>query len=1627
MDATELVAKLQDFFEKFYYAQIAEAARTGTRSLVVNFADIAQFDIALADMLLDEPEEFIKAAELAIAQLETTGDTKCFAVRFRNISLSSTLLIRDIRSHHLNKFIRTEGIVRNKGDVRPQVTAAKFECPSCGNNLNVLQLDTKFKEPNTCSCGRKGKFRLLSKELVDAQGLVLEEVPEQLEGGAQPKRIKVLLKNDLVSPLTEKKTNPGSRIIITGVVKEVPQITKQGGQSTTFDIIFETNHVEPAQKDFTDIKISPEEEKKIKELADDPKLIRILTNAVAPSIFGHEKIKESLVLQLAGGVRKTRDDGITTRGDIHILLVGDPGSGKTQLLKRVAHIAPRGRFISGKGVSGAGLTASVVRDEFLGGFSLEAGALVLTNLGVCCTTSDAQFILQNGKRMTFEQLFATTEKNILRPNFKILALNNETLKIEPFSIKQAIKIKNDKKLFKIKTRTGRELTLTEDNEVLIVRNSKIIWIPAGCLNKNDFIAVPKKITVHTTDNFNKDFAYICGLIATDGHISINNRHAKTTFYNTDDTLIRCFKEKMSALGITFSCRKQPSGRKSMIDGRVLVSRKDLFSVDNSRKAFAQELMNFGIPCGNKSIKNPLENKILSYSDQTLCSFMRGVFDGDGSIRENPAEIVITSGILKNARLFQEILLQIGIVSSVERSTRSWHCAVRGTDNCFKWLEKIGTNHTEKLKTFKMLKRQELKDRIDILPNHQEFFKDIIKKNRWKLGKNLFKYIWNYSHQNVAPSKYKLTELNKRLHNEYINKHVESDILWDKITFLNEVESEFVYDFTMNGTNNFVANNIIMHNCIDELDKMDKEDTAAMHEALEGQSYHPNTEVILADGTRTTIGSFVDGIMEKMPQDVVKGVNCEFFFPENQNVLTTDFQKVYTSTVKRISRHSAPDTFYKITFSNGRHLLVTPEHPMFVYKNGFLEEISASAASVGMTVPAPRRLPLTEKEIILKQPDKSYHHNKFYVLPKNLSPKMARLLGYIVTEGHSHYQQANRSYEIGVSNTNPLIIKDVEALFHNIFKTHITCTVQPANQRQKATLDLFTVRCCSHPIYDFFTFNFPEIMKKAASKRAPACLFGAQLSCVKEFLAAAFLGDGVLETDDFGYSTASRALAEDYQDLLLRLGIPSIIREEHRETCVYFKTVVTGSVEEKQMFVNTIVDSKDTRYPRIVQLLARASQKFNQRDPVLPEHAQAVHEALLQLHMEDGYLSGLLGKGHTPSKKTILPYVQRIQDRLKDISHTAVPGNLRMLTRIPVAQLAAGMNRSASHIYNCEEELHHEHENYTTVLLQAVENKVKYITELIRPVVDFLQSDIRILRIIDVEQVKNTDANMVYDITVLPHKSFISQGVVLHNTVTISKANIQATLRCETTVLAAANPKFGRFDPYDTISNQITLAPTLINRFDLIFPIKDVPDQKKDEKMAKFILALHKNSSVEQADLTTDFLRKYIAFARQNFIPQLTDSAIQEIEEYYIKMRASSTGAGVKSIPISARQLEALVRLSEASAKLHLRSKVLAKDAKKAVEIVDYYLRQVAYDEKTGTIDIDRIATDTSAQTRNKIIIIKEIVAELEGKHGKAVPINEVVKAAGDKDISETEADEIIQKLKRAGDMFEPRPGFVSRI
>ncbi len=431
----ELILEAKGFLNS-YKKEIIESARKSENVVHILFPRLSEFSPELADNIIDNPEETIALIENALEESEFIKNPR---VRLLDIPQGSHVKIRNIRAKHLDQLLSIEGIVRQASDVKPQVVNARFECPSCGAILSVLQVDRKFHDPSRCSCNWKGNFKLLSKEMVDVQRLVIEESPDSLDGGEQPRRIIVFLKEDLVDPKMEKHSTPGSRVKVFGVLKEVP-VPLQTGISTRFDIALEANNTIPMEESFEELDINDEDIKEILELAADPKVFKRLAQSIAPSIYGFDGIKEAVLLQIFGGVKKTKSDGGQSRGDIHILLVGDPGVAKSVMLKFVSTIAPKGRYVSGKAATAAGLTASVVKDEFLRGWALEAGAMVLSNKGVVCIDEIEK--MDEHDRSTMheameQQCVSISKANIqatLRAETTVLAAGNPKLgRFDPYT------------------------------------------------------------------------------------------------------------------------------------------------------------------------------------------------------------------------------------------------------------------------------------------------------------------------------------------------------------------------------------------------------------------------------------------------------------------------------------------------------------------------------------------------------------------------------------------------------------------------------------------------------------------------------------------------------------------------------------------------------------------------------------------------------------------------------------------------------------------------------------------------------------------------------------------------------------------------------------------------------------------------------------------------------------------------------------------------------------------------------------------------------------------------------------------------------------------------------------------
>ena len=856
----ELDEIIASFVNKRLGDRIKEILTSNKNAIVLDFNDIDQFSPELGDFLLKNPEETLETIKYFVAETSIPHKGFEIEIRIKNLPKNSQMLVREIRSKHIGLFIQVQGLIKTAASVKPVASAIDFECQSCGHITKVEQKEMTQRAPSICTnCGKKGRFKIAKKYLVDTQRIMLEEAPEDLEGGEQPEHINVILKKDLVDPKFERSIIPGNKVVVSGIINESAIYYPSGKRSNTSDTFLLASYVEAVEQGYEDIVVTKEEELAIKELANDKMIYSKFKNSIAPNIFGHDNIKEAIVMQLFGGVRKAALSGNSViRGDIHVLLVGDPGTSKSSLLKYVTGIAPKARYVVGMGSSAAGLTATIIKDEATRSYILEAGALPLTNKGL--------------------------------------------------------------------------------------------------------------------------------------------------------------------------------------------------------------LM------------------------------------------------------------------------------------------------------------------------------------------------------------------------------------------------------------------------------IDELDKMNKDDRVAMHEALEQQSYSYDSKVLLSDGSEIEIGKLVERYLSTNKDKITKGKDCEILDAKNLNIklLTTDFNKIFETTAFQLSRHKAEGNLINIEFSE-RKLTVTPNHPVWIFKNGEIKTVPAEKLKKGMQIPI---------------------HSLFPVV--RLDKRM---------------------------------------------------------QKMKTLKDL-----------SFGDLTFKKIKK---------------------------------------------------------------IRE------------------------------------------------------------------------------------------------------------------------------------------------------------------VRY------------------------------ENDFVYDIGVLPTHTLIVNGIVSHNSISISKANIHATLTAQTSVLAAANPKLGRFNPFDVISSQIELPPTLINRFDLIFILKDRPDKETDTLIAQRILEANRDINKNKPEIPPNIMKKYIAYAKQNIKPKMSMDAMKIIQEFYLKLRSqySTEGEEVKPIPISARQLEAIVRLTEASAKVRLSEYATVEDAKRAIDLMMSYLGDVGIDSSTGELDIDRVITGISSSQRNTVLTVKSMIkSEIESMPmGSAVPLSKIYEDAEKAGIDSDRVDSAISVLKREGEIFEPKPSFIKLL
>lgn len=1912
----ELLIEAKNFFD-FYKKGIGESIKRGISVVEVDFMELSEFSNRLSDEILVNPEEALGIMEQAI---EESGLVLNVRVRLLNLPEVHLLKVRNIRSKNLNEFIMVEGIVRQASDVRPQVVNAKFECPSCGTIISVLQMEKKFREPSRCSCGRRGGFKLLSKEMVDTQRLVIEESPESLMGGEQPKRINVFLKEDLVEPRMEEKTTPGSRIRVIGVLKEVPVPLHTGGVSTRFEIAVEANNLIPLEETFEELKINDEDERQILELSSDPKVFDKLARSICPSIYGYEEIKKSLVLQLFGGVKKEHVDGSKSRGDIHILLVGDPGVAK-----------------------------SIGKNERI-----------------------MYFCKKEAGYDSIENIYKKFGKNPIDLN--VLTINQKSQESKWEGVSEIIKHLPEKELIKVITEHGKSIIATKDHSfITLSKNGEIISIKGEELTKETYLPIP--INYHkelfkffNPGYFNKknttskllpekisldnDFGFFVGIFLSEGYIK-NEKIVEISNQNKEiqDRVIKFTKK----IGLNYNVNEKS----------VSIFSKNFSSILKAYCYNSQDLDKLikGTK-GNYSRIKKIPEFLYFAPKEFIYGMISGLFSGDGRLIKDTKmlkgfELITISRQLAEGT--SDLLFSVGIINKIKK--RKYNYNQKETDyysvaiptymiqTFVENIEFIG-------RKIKLNEKNPIYSYNNLVPCGDLIYKVIRKLgyNSRKTGNRTLAAEMRTVRKRNTIGRLRLLKLIKEFEEkakekieelEILKKIANSNLLWSKI---NDIEllkkkDEEVYDLSIPSTNTFVANGLGVHNsvtlnfmasispkgryvvgksasgagltatvvrdeylrgwsleagamvlshkglvCIDELEKMDPGDRSAMHEAMEQQCMLPDFKLMLADGNYVKIGEFVDNLIEKNKNKMYKGKDCEILPVKNVELLSTDFNFHFKTNATRISRHTAPKEFIKIELTNGREITVTPEHPCWIVKDGKIITIPAEQLDKNMYFPIPSEI---------KVKSKKYEEKNDY---------LCKILGYHISDG---CYELNRGKKTGIQfwNNNNLLIEDYKSAIESYFKISPVITKR-GNQK--------AVRVISKKIFEEMLNLDSSLLEKGDKKKIPNIIFNLPNENIKYLLRALYDGDGSVSFQKrngcrISFVSQNRELEEQMSDLLLRFGIQSSIFEdkhskvwrldisgqenlekflecigflsEHKEKklkeyCALKKTYRTIKdiipdctnkineifkklkisqrntighsidlgVEKQRVFLQKLVkiamkkaiqlegeegdkirnELKELEkltfgYSRWVKIknvfkiknngikwvydvtvepyhtfisngmilhntvtISKANvqacysedtdiltengwkkynevsekEKIAQYNPldktikfithkglyvydyngemyhfknkrndilVTPEHkmlakeySQKKFQEIKAKDLKYNYIKFVNSGNFVGEEKKyfILPKIKHKQKRIHpkyihQHKNKKIPMNLWLeflgyylteggIETIPTIGIVQKKGANAEKIRKCMKKLTkilgcslseidcqeyiifkitqtqlyeflknngHKCYNkktllnfslfsknqlevlYNAMMLGDGSSKGKDFGSTSRYLIDDFQAiacligksackslqykgidrgnrknmhRISLCNKIETSIRKKSIKKIKYNGKIFCFSTYTGFFVTRKN----GKIAIQGnTLRAETSVLAAANPKFGRFDPYQSIAQQIDIPPTLINRFDVIFTLRDIPNKEKDELIASHVLSEHQKMG-EEMIVPRELFRKYVAYAKQKIRPLLTDDAVYELKKFYVELRNApvSSESALRPIPISARQLTALIRMSEACARMRLSKKVIKEDSKIAIDLMKYYLTQVGYDYETKTFDIDRVTSGISTSQRNKIIVVRETITRLENRLGKLIPVEEIEKELEGK-LTTDEIEDSINKLNTAGDIFKPRRGYVQKM
>ncbi|QCC46495.1 LAGLIDADG family homing endonuclease [Halobellus limi] len=1517
-DSRDLTDRFIQFYRKYYRDEIGTLAQkypNEQRSLYVDYEDLYKFDAELAEDYKQKPDQMREYAEEALRLYDLPADVKLGRAHVRLSNLPETVDIRGIRVHddHIGRMIAVQGIVRKATDVRPKITEAAFECQRCGTMTYIPQSDSGFQEPHECQgCERQGPFHVDfdQSEFVDAQKVRVQESPEGLRGGETPQSIDVDLEDDVTGRVTA-----GDHVTVTGVL-HIEQQTSGNEKTAIFDLYMDGVAVEIEDEEFEDMDITDEDVAEIVDLSNEPDIYEKMVASVAPSIYGYEQEKLAMILQLFSGVTKHLPDGSRIRGDLHMLLIGDPGTGK-------------------------------------------------------CVDGDTLVTLSDESEIPIREL---VENNLDDP--KSIddgvwdAVDFEVPSMAPdgsLTTQRATKVwkrEAPEKMYRIRTASGKELTATPSHPLFVVRDGRPDAVVADDLRVGQPVAVPNT-NGDRENGFGVETAERRRSVVPDGGISTDRITSIEALPPKDDWVydlevagthsylsnnIVSHNSAMLQYIRNIAPRSvYTSGKGSSSAGLTAAAVRDDFGDGQqwTLEAGALVLADKGIAAVDEL------DKMRCVTGDTLVH----TTDGIRPIRELAHEAALSGAIepLSNGRTIRDDVADVWTLAEdgtlVTRPVIAVH-EYDAPDTLYEVTlesgEAVSATSDHPFFVFEGGERAE-KATGELEPGDWVYVPEAVRETATDGGTASVTTPETVGGESGATASLPPTK-----------GAILGYLAGDGNVYSNESEGSHGIRFTNK------EEQLLSH-----FESVCR--TAYGKEAVR----HPSEQ--RDDGVETVRlhgKEYVDDLLEsglnletyenkRVPVEVTRGgrdTKAAFIRALADSEATVDVRsvKIHSSsydlllgTKMLLSEFGIRSQIQTRSYANKRDL--------YILAITAADSLEAYNREIGFT--------LDRKQSALNEAAERTTGDRAIidVLPE-IGDRLQRL-----RESLRLYQS-----ECGLNDATYCNFENGDA--------------NPSLHRARRIVTRFTER--RHQAYADL-----ELLDGSPSWTV--------LNVLRE-----------------EYHVSQRELAEETaytQQQISRLWEQN--NALRRTVTNRFRSILKRVSNTNISGISELVEA-DVRWRRVKSVKPTVPSSGDDRIPVLER----------QLADEIG-----CDRDHARESARMLlatePTAESWDELRCELERHGVSFQ-RLAEQLDVA--GSTVSRWFSGTVDVD--------NFEEVRRAAFE-----LIEAVRA---------RIASIHDEIESRNRSPK-VYDLTVQGTHNFVANGMVVHNSedrsamhealeqqsISVSKAGINATLKSRCSLLGAANPKYGRFDQYEPIGEQIDLEPALISRFDLIFTVTDNPDPETDAELAEHIINTNyagelntQKSKVPSSEFTdgevesateevtpeidAELLRKYIAYAKRNCYPTMTDEAKEVIRDFYVDFRAKGADDDAP-VPVTARKLEALVRLSEASARLRLSDTVEREDAVRVTEIVESCLRDIGMDPETGEFDADIVETGTSKNQRDRIKDIKHLIEELEDEYEEGAPVEQVIERAGtDLGLEETKAEDEIENLKRKGELYEPRQSYL---